>query len=78
LKVNPPRLFTAPVLNVRVVMVDAPKDAVPVGTVAGVQLPAVLKSELPGAVDQVASWARAGMPASNATAAVVANKCARI
>jgi len=78
LKVNPPRLFTAPVLNVRLVMVDAPKNAVPVGTVAGVQLAAVLKSELPGAVDQVASWARAGMAASNAAAAVVANKCARI
>jgi hypothetical protein len=59
-------------------MVVAPKTAVPVGTVAGVQLLAVLKSELPGAVDQVASWARAGMAASNATAAVVANKCARI
>src|SRR5262245_38669188 len=59
-------------------MVDAPKNAVPVGTVAGVQLAAVLKSELPGAVDQVASWARAGMAASNAAAAVVANKCARI
>src|SRR5262245_22220725 len=59
-------------------MVDAPKNAVPVGTVGGVQLAAVLKSELPGAVDQVASWARAGMAASNAAAAVVANKYARI
>jgi hypothetical protein len=38
----------------------------------------VLKSELPGAVDQVASWPRAGIAASKATAAVVANKCARI
>jgi len=54
LKVNPLRLFTAPVLNVRAVMEDAPKNAVPVGTVAGVQLPAVLKSELPGVVDHVA------------------------
>ena len=78
MKVNPPRLFLAPGLNVRAVMVDAPKNAVPVGTVAGVQLPAVLKSELPGVVDQVASCARAGMAASNATAAVVVSKCARI
>src|SRR5262245_48366350 len=59
-------------------MVDAPKNAVPIGTVAGVQLPAVLKSELPGAADQVASWAQAGMAATNAAAAVVANKYARI
>src|SRR5262249_46055476 len=59
-------------------MVDAPKNAVPVGTVAGVQLAAVLKSELPGAVDQVAFWACAGMAASKAAAAVVANKYARI
>ena len=65
-------------LNVRAVMVDAPKNPVPVGTVAGVQLPAVLKSELPGVVDQVASCARAGIAASNATAAVVVSKCARI
>src|SRR5262245_41836697 len=43
-------------------MVDAPKNAVPVGTVAGIQLAAVLKSELAGAVDQVASWAWAGIP----------------
>src|SRR5262245_31738789 len=59
-------------------MLDAPKNAVPVGTVAGFQLAAVLKSELPGAVDQVAFWACAGMAASNAAAAVVANKYARI
>ena len=59
-------------------MVDAPKNAVPVGTVAGVQLVGVLKSELPGAVDQVASCARADVAASNATAAVVANKYPRI
>jgi hypothetical protein len=38
-------------------MVEGPKNAVPVGTVAGVQLPAVLKSPEPGVVDQVASWA---------------------
>src|SRR5262249_29660055 len=65
-------------LNVRPVMVDAPKNAVPVGTVAGFQLAAVLKSELPGAVDQVAFWAFAGMAASKAAAPVVANKYARI
>src|SRR5262249_45437466 len=59
-------------------MVDAPKNAVPVGTVAGVQLAAVLKSELAGAIDQVASWACAGIAASKAAAAVVANKYARI
>jgi hypothetical protein len=38
----------------------------------------VLKSELPGAVDQVASWACAGMAPSNAAAAAVVSKCARI
>src|SRR5262249_31579353 len=59
-------------------MLDAPKNAVPVGTVAGVQLAAVLKSELGGAVDQVAFLAWAGMAASKAAAAVVANKYARI
>src|SRR5262249_40430825 len=78
LKVNPPRLVVLPALNVRPVMVDAPKTAVPVGTVAGVQLAAVLKSELTGAVDQVASWARAGMAASNAAAAAVVSKCLHI
>src|SRR5262249_492502 len=59
-------------------MVDAPKNAVPVGTVAGFHLAAVLKSEVPGGVEQVAFWACAGMAASNAAAAVVANKYARI
>jgi hypothetical protein len=60
------------------VVFDAPKNAVPVGTVAGVQLLAVLKSELPGAVDQIAFWARAGIAASNAAAAAVPSKCVRI
>jgi hypothetical protein len=64
--------------NVKFGTLVAPKNAVPVGTVAGVQLAAVLKSELVGAVDQVASWAWAGIAASNATAAVVADKYARI
>jgi len=51
--------------------------AVLVGTVGlELQLVPVVHS-LPGPV-QVASWARAGIAASNATAAVVANKCARI
>ena len=59
------------------VVFDAPKNAVPVGTVAGVQLAAVLKSELPGAVDQVASWACAGIAASKAAAAAVVSKHAR-
>src|SRR5215467_2903784 len=64
LNVNPPTVVLAE--NDRLVMFDAPKNAVPVGTVGGVQLAAVLKSELPGAVDQVASWACAGMAASKA------------
>ena len=36
------------------VVFDAPKIAVLVGTTAGFQLAAVLKSELPGVVDHVA------------------------
>ena len=76
MKVNPPRLVTLPELNVRPVIVDVPKNAVPVGTVAGVQLAAVLKSELTGAIDQVASRACAGIAASKAAAVV--SKCARI
>src|SRR6516165_9183855 len=60
------------------VVFDGPKNAVPVGTVAGVQLAAVLKFPEPGLTSQVASCARAGNAASNATAAVVVSKCARI
>src|SRR5258708_32827327 len=56
----------------------ARKNAVPVGTVAGVQLAAVLKFPEPGLTSQVASCARAGMAASNAAAAAVVSKCARI
>ena len=78
MKVNPPTLVAVPELNVRPIMVDAPKNAVPVGTVEGVQLAAVLKSELVGAVDQVASWAWAGIAASNAIVAAVVSKYARI
>jgi hypothetical protein len=57
---------------------DAPKNAVPVGTVAGVQLVLLLKSPEPGLDSHVASCARAGIAASNPMAAVVANKCVRI
>jgi hypothetical protein len=60
------------------VVFDVPKNAVPVGTVAGVQLLAVLKFFEPGLGSQVASWACAGMPPSNAAAAAVVSKCARI
>ena len=60
------------------VVFDAPKNAVLVGTTAGFQLVAVLKVFEPGLSSQVASWARAGMAASNAAAAAVVSKCARI
>ena len=60
------------------VVFDAPKNAVLVGTTAGFQLVAVLKVFEPGLSSQVASCARAGNAASNATAAVVVSKCARI
>jgi hypothetical protein len=46
--------------NVSDVTVDPPKLAMPVGTVAGVQFPAVLKSGEPGIAFQVASCAAAG------------------
>ena len=46
--------------NDRLVVLDVPKEAVPVGTVvAGLQLAAVLKSPEPGLASQVASCARA-------------------
>jgi hypothetical protein len=45
--------------NDRAVTLDVSKDAVPPGTVAGVQLAASLKSPLPGVVLQVASCAAA-------------------
>ena len=57
---------------------DAPKIAVLVGTTAGFQLVAVLKVREPGLSSQVASCACADVAASNAAAAVVANKYARI
>jgi hypothetical protein len=60
------------------VVFDAPKIAVLVGTTAGFQLVAVLKLPEPGLSSQVASCACADVAASNAAAAVVANKYARI
>jgi hypothetical protein len=46
-------------LEVRLVMADTPKDAIPVGTVAGVQFDAVLKSLEPGFALHIASPADA-------------------
>ena len=43
--------------NVIAVVFDAPKVAVPVGTVVGTQLPIVFQSDDPGLRAQVASWA---------------------
>jgi hypothetical protein len=56
------------------------KNAVPVGTVAGVQLAAVLKSAEPGLRSQVASYARAAPDNSAATvnSAAVASSAAAI
>src|SRR5262249_10328622 len=64
--------------NVIAVVFDAPKNAVPVGTVGGVQLAAVLKSPEFGVAFHVASCACADVAASNAAAATVLNKCVRI
>ena len=61
--------------NVRAVVPEVSKNAVPVGTVAVSQLAPVLKSPEPGAFSQVASCAAAGEPA--ATSAVEANSAAR-
>jgi hypothetical protein len=41
------------------VVFEAPKDATPVGTLAGLQLLAVPKSLLPGFVSHCAFWAMA-------------------
>src|ERR1044071_9362442 len=48
---------------VTAVVLDVPKKAVPIGTAAGVQLAAVLKSAEPGFSNQVASCADAGRTA---------------
>jgi hypothetical protein len=50
------------------VPVEVPNDAVPVGTVAGVQFAASLKLLLGGAGSQLASWAAAGAAHVNAKA----------
>ena len=70
MKVKPPTRVV-PAENDSAVVLDTPKKAVPVGTVAGVQLAAVLKSPEPGLSSQVASCARAGHAA--ATSAVLAS-----
>ena len=59
----------------RLVVFDAPKEAVPDGTVPVLQLEPVRKSPLPGAASQVAFCAAAGVP--TAASAVVANSAAR-
>jgi hypothetical protein len=77
LNVQPP-IVVVGLENVRLVVFDVPKKAVPVGTVAGVQLAAVSKSFVPGVASQVASCARAapGKSAAAATSAVVASSAA--
>src|ERR1700729_4190788 len=57
--VKPPS--AVPVADVRLVVADVLKNAVPVGTVAGFQLLEVLKSAEPGLASQVASCAKAGV-----------------
>src|SRR5258708_7382081 len=73
LKVQPPIAVLAE--NDRPVVLERPKDAVPAGTVAGVQLAAVLKLPEPGAASQVASCASAG--AATTHSAENASKTAR-
>ena len=65
--------------NVSAVVLDVPKNAVPVGTIAGFQLVAVLKSPDVGLGSQVASCALAvpGANAVTATSAVVASSAPR-
>jgi hypothetical protein len=53
-----------------------PKNAVPVGTVAGLQLVAVLKWPVPGLGSQVCALAAPGANAVTATSAVIANSAA--
>jgi hypothetical protein len=54
--------------NERAAVLDAPKKAAPVGTVAGRQFAAVLKSPEAGLVSQVVSCAAAGGAAANSAA----------
>ncbi|MBM7482260.1 MULTISPECIES: hypothetical protein [Bradyrhizobium] len=77
MKVQPPKLASAE--NETAVVLEVPKNAVPVGTTAGLQLAAVLKSPVPGLVDQVESAAcAAAVPASVAAKAVEASHAARL
>jgi len=64
--------------NVRLVMLDVSKEAVPVGTVAGFQLLLLLKMLSAGTASQVAFCARAtpGSSAATATNVVVASSAA--
>ena len=77
MNVQPPTAVSAE--NVSAVVLDVPKNAVPVGTVAGFQLAAVLKSPDAGLSSQVASCALAapGANAVTATSAVVASNVDR-
>jgi hypothetical protein len=50
--------------NAIAVLLDEPKLAIPVGTVPGLQLAAVLKLPEPGLASQVAFWAEAGSVAA--------------
>jgi hypothetical protein len=76
LKVEPPTVVSTE--NDSAVLVEVPKNAVPVGTAAGFQLAVVLKSAVPGLASQVAFCARAAPGNSAATAinAVVASSAA--
>ena len=73
LNVQPPIVVSAE--NVSAVVLDVPKNAVPVGTMAGFQLARVLKLPDAGVRSQVASCALAapGANAVTATSAVVAS-----
>jgi len=76
LNVQPPTVVSLE--NDSAVMLEAPKKAVPVGTVPEAQLAAVLKSPVPGLASQVASCARAGSAAGSVDArADDASKAAR-
>src|SRR3972149_2271596 len=59
-------------LKLRPGVLVAPKNAVPVGAIAGVQLASVLKSPVPGFNSHAASCERAGHAASQAPASTSA------
>ena len=63
--------------NDRLVVLDVPKDAVPVGTVPVPQLAPVLKSPEPGLASQVASCAAAGSAAASVTSADASSAAAK-